>query len=139
MGKVTTKKRQVSSSGSSSINLQCYKRGLLLNLEKIFHFVKTKPWWLFSFRANDVTRGKTTLFFFFYQVFFHRQWRFTGLQGKGGNHLYSSLPLLLTQEFICNFACEMTTPYFLSHLLRKLVLRRTFGSICHINLLLKIQ
>ena len=26
-------------------------------------------------------------FFFFYQVFFHRHWRFIEVQGKGGDHL----------------------------------------------------
>ena len=31
--------------------------------------------------------------FFFYQGFLHRNWRFTGQQGKGGTIFYSTLPL----------------------------------------------
>ena len=36
--------------------------------------------------------------FFSIKVFFNRHWRFIGQQGKGGNHLYSSLPLPSTDE-----------------------------------------
>ena len=32
-------------------------------------------------------------YFCFIRVFFHRHWVFTGQQKKGGNHLYSSLPI----------------------------------------------
>ena len=36
---------------------------------------------------------KTIFVFFSIRVFFHRHSQFTGQQGKGGDHLYSSLPL----------------------------------------------
>ena len=57
-----------------------------------------------------------SIVFFFYQGFPHRHWRFTGQQGKGGNHsfilLYHLHPLTNIETFICNFACEMTITYF---------------------------
>ena len=39
------------------------------------------------------TRTHSIYQLFFIRVFFHRHWRITGQQGKGGDHLYSS-PLL---------------------------------------------
>ena len=33
------------------------------------------------------------IFFFSVRVFLHGHWRLTGQQGKGGDHLYSTLPL----------------------------------------------
>ena len=53
-----------------------------------------------------------------YQGFFLRHWQSTGQQGKGGDHLfitplYHFHSLSDIQIFICNFACEMTTTYFL--------------------------
>ena len=59
--------------------------------------------------------------FFSVRVSFHRHWRFTGQQGKGGDHLFLSTTSTSSRTipiFICNFACEMTTTYFYSHRLQ---------------------
>ena len=45
-----------------------------------------RTWWIAKFKPFSIW------------VFFHRHWWFTEQQAKGGNHLYSSLPLVPTQE-----------------------------------------
>ena len=47
-----------------------------------------KQWELFAF-----------MHFFFIKAFFYEQWRFTGLQRKGLDDFYSSLPLPLAHEY----------------------------------------
>ena len=43
----------------------------------------------FDLGKQNVT-GFSFISFFFYQGFLHRHWRFTGQQGKGGDHLFHS-------------------------------------------------
>ena len=43
-------------------------------------------------------------FFFSFRLFFHKQWQFTGQQGKEGDHLYSSVISTNSQTFIHLFA-----------------------------------
>ena len=53
--------------------------------------------------------------FFFYQGFLHRHWRFTGQQGKGGDHLlFHSTTSTRWRTLGHLFACEMTITYFWS-------------------------
>ena len=43
--------------------------------------------WLILHNYTWTLQTKMYRFLFFYKVFFHRHWRLTGQQGKGGDHL----------------------------------------------------